>query len=792
MANENKVLVYVAPNGCDSAKGTADAPLKTLKGARDYLRSIDHKDGAVVYIAQGEYEFNETVLFSAEDGNVDYIATGDVVFSGAATIPGEAIEFVKDDEVKARLQDPYAVRVFDLSALNIPESEYFGVMEGAPHMYAGEKLYEVARYPNRDRSIEGKNGPYLYASKTARTEEDGKLTLKLIVDNKHIKSHIETWADEAYADMFIRGYFWVQWNQPTYKALSANAEAREIFVRGGAAYEPGGEHEGRHKRFFVMNIPEELDTAGEYWYDRKNKKLYFIPNDDYRYGMPIKIALQKTPAVTVDGASDIKFKGIRFNYFAHKAVEVLNSENIVFESCELAHTRGNAATVVNSKNCIFNSCDVYDTALGGLYFHSCGDRYNLIPSGNLIYNCVVRSTNKVETCYRPCIEVKNSCGLTIKNCTLSDVPHSLILMEHINDVVIEDNELFNACLDTDDCGGIYWGRDPSDLGMIIRHNYFRNIGNSTADYLVGAMYIDDFATAPEVHDNIFFDCGILTDEKMTCHTNASAIVLNHGQFLNAYNNIFVGRYKDQKPTNLYPCLAHPRFLAVVNGIEPDDVQPYYIKNWQKILDDTGFLSDRWRKHYQNSSWSGIWDCANEETQAALAKYREDHKTDSEQKQYVDLCWAALNCSWDHKTLEGKPYEGTLFEYYNEAFGEVLKEHLAEYEKYSPTAGGNPIWDHVFWRAVNHELSFDSTDTFVNNLVIGMAREYLTEDEHLKGTVMKGFRDNYVPATDKLQNGESMFVNYGTDFELTQEGLKEVHKHLPEFHNISMDGIGAIR
>ncbi len=790
MANENEVLIYVAPNGCDNAKGTKEEPLATLEGARNYLRNIDHSDGASVVFAPGEYEFKSSVNFTKEDSNVKYIASGDVVFSGAATIPGDKVELVTDEAVKARLQDPDAVRVFDLSALDIDEKKYFGVEEGAPHFYAGTKLYEVARYPNRDRSIEGQNGPYLHASKTVRNDADGKL--KLIVDNKQVKSHLEELAPEAYDDMFIRGYFWVQWNQATYKALSGNPAEREIFVRAGAAYEHGGEDVGKHKRFFIMNVPEELDTAGEYWYDRKNKKLYFIPNDDYRYGMPVKIGLTKVPAVTVDGAENIKFKGIKFNYFANKAAEVLNSENIVFESCEIAHTRGNAATVVNSNNCIFNSCDVYDTALGGLYFHNCGERKNLIPSGNIIYNCIIRSTNKVETCYRPCIEVKNSCGLTIKNCTLSDVAHSLILMEHINDVIIEDNELFNACLDTDDCGAIYWGRDPSDLGIVIRHNYIRNVGNHTADYLVGAMYIDDFATGPEVYNNIFYDCGILTDEKMTCHTNANAIVLNHGQFLNAYNNIFVVSYKDQKPTNLYPCLAHPRFLAVINGIEPDNVQPYYIKDWQKILDDTGLLSDVWRDHYKNTSWAGIWDCANEDTEAALAKYREDHKEDSEQKQYVDLCWAALNVSWDHTTLEGKPYEGTIFEYYKETYGEVLKEHLAEYEKYSPTAGGNPIWDHVFWRAVNYELRFDSTDTFTNNLVVGMTREYLTEDEHLKGAVMKGFYNNYVPADDKLQNGESMFVDYGTNFELTQEGLKEVHKHLPEFNNISMDGIGATR
>lgn len=74
----------------------------------------------------------------------------------------------------------------------------------------------------------------------------------------------------------------------------------------------------------------------------------------------------------------------------------------------------------------------------------------------------------------------------------------------------------------------------------------------------------------------------------------------------------------------------------------------------------------------------------------------------------------------------------------------------------------------------------------------MCRDYLNKDETLMGKVMNGFPKNYNPFTEKLENGESMFVDYGTDFTLTVDGLKEVHKHIPEFHNFSVKNAGAQR
>ena len=794
---KNDIHIYVAPNGNDSADGTISAPLATLKGARDRLRSLGAKCGAVVTFLEGVYEFRDSVEFNETDGGtkdapVVYEAKGNVVFSGGAVIGSEKIGAVTDEAMKKRLPDADRVKAVDLRELALSKDTLFGTAERQPRFFAGNMPYENARFPNREK-ITGKGGPYLYSKKIIFNENEDKsgFEIQFFYDDENVGKRMAKWSAEAYEDMYIYGYFWHQWVYNVYKGICGDPE-RGVLKAGTKwrGYDVSGESEGKNRRQFISNLPEELDAEGEYYYDRKKATLYFIPNEDYEEGMPVTISLFNASAVKTDKAENIVFRGIKFSYFVYQPITVQNSDGIVFENCEISHTSHAAATVTNSLNCRFISCDIFDTASGGVYFEGCGDRYNLIESGSAVENCVIKDINRILTCYRPAVHFKNGCGLSVRKSTLSDAPHALIILEHINDVLIEDNRIVNACLDTDDASAVYWGRDPSDIGIVIRHNYFANIGNKAADYSISAIYVDDWATCCEVYNNIFFNCGILSGEKMTEHTNANAIVLNNAQFLNAYNNLFIGTYRDQKPTNLYPCSSFARWITLVNGIEPAHLAPSEV-SWYDTLVKAGFLTQKWKDHYKNSAWAGMWDCVNEDVQKKISDYKKNHADESDKKIYVDMAWAAFDNAWDHVTEDGETFEGTLLEYVQTAYADELKDKLADYENNSPTQGSG-IDGFLFWKAVLHKLKFRTTNTFVNNVAIGMDRAYLTQDEHLKGHVMNGFYQNYVPANDKLPDGSSMFVDYGSDFSLTTDAIVHIHKYLPLFHNISMIGMGADR
>ena len=64
-------VIYVAVDGNDTNAGTVDAPLATMKGARDKIREIKKsgmpENGITVAFRGGSYKWTETLDFTAEE-----------------------------------------------------------------------------------------------------------------------------------------------------------------------------------------------------------------------------------------------------------------------------------------------------------------------------------------------------------------------------------------------------------------------------------------------------------------------------------------------------------------------------------------------------------------------------------------------------------------------------------------------------------------------------------------------------------------------------------------------------
>ena len=88
---ENDLIVSVT--GDDNADGTLEAPLKTLKAAKEKLKSLNipKDENVTVWFREGTYTFFDTVAFDSTDKtNVLYRSYPDeeVVFSGSKEIKG--------------------------------------------------------------------------------------------------------------------------------------------------------------------------------------------------------------------------------------------------------------------------------------------------------------------------------------------------------------------------------------------------------------------------------------------------------------------------------------------------------------------------------------------------------------------------------------------------------------------------------------------------------------------------------------------------------------------------------
>lgn len=114
---------------------------------------------------------------------------------------------------------------------------------------------------------------------------------------------------------------------------------------------------------------------------------------------------------------------------------------------------------------------------------------------------------------------------------IHDAPHQAVFIGG-NDHLFELNEVHHVCTETDDCGALYKGRNPSCRGNVIRFNYWHDIG-SPMGHGNAAVYFDDGDGGDLVLGNVFVRCG-------EPGRGSFGTVFSHGGHdIRAENNIFL-------------------------------------------------------------------------------------------------------------------------------------------------------------------------------------------------------------------------------------------------------------
>ena len=563
---EGEAILYVAPDGDDTADGTFDAPLATLNGAAAKVRALlPDADGAVsVYFRGGDYMMTESVSFTEADSGKD----------GApvkyAAYPGETVRFIGGVKVDPSLITPAdpassvvsrvtdetakaALLQADVSSLvdvypeiyssATEENDSFKAME----LYLGETAIEPARWPNYvDRTskdnyvnlggIEGKDRIYDYG------DPDHIATLYYAED---VAERAATWSEESIADAHLYGILEFSWITDLYKVMALDREAGTISLSGGTNLFYNHTEAGPAA---FLNIPEELDLPGESYVDRAAKIAYFYPTEDYDANAVILSTLVDD-MIVMNGASNITFDGLTFGWTRGNVFMTEGCSDLTIENCRLVHTSAKAAYFYDAKNIHFDACEIGDTAHGGLVF-SGGDRNTLESSGIVVENCDIHHFNRDGltysadldnfyygggTPYTPGLSIY-AVGALISHNKIHDCVHQAIFPES-NDIVIEYNEIYNCVTECSDMGAIYYWNNPTLLGLVIRGNYFHDIGNTLSGGGQFSIYTDCGSMGPDIYDNLFVNAAGVGREEDVIPRPKAPILL--AQFAHIHNNVFV-------------------------------------------------------------------------------------------------------------------------------------------------------------------------------------------------------------------------------------------------------------
>ncbi len=511
-----RVELFVSPNGSDGNPGTLEKPLATPRGAREAIRSLKRgkglpEGGVVVWFRGGTYYLPTALHLRSEDSGtaerpIVYSAYGeeDVTWSGGRPIIGE--------------WSPHGGGVYKCFLRDVKEGRLnFG------QMFVNGRRQILARYPNYDAEnpLVG-GGGYLNLARANGAEvqfDAGTFTKR-------------RWSrpGEAVLHVFPQHY----WGNLQYE-LKELLWDRKLAKLGRGGWQIAAEPQlSGASRFFIENVFEELDSAGEWYLSKSEGMLYYYPAAGVDLGKATVEAAVLKQVVEFLGSESEPVRHVTL-----RGMRIMHTGSVFLEGYESpmkgdwAFSRSGAVYMEGVADCAVEGC-YFDGVGGNGVFVSgygkgvriwgnkfvgigqsavclVGEKEAAVDGGNRRYprGCVV-SNNLIRECG---VFGKQSAGVFMSVSAKNTVSHNVICEMPqagicINDGtwgghVIEQNDVHDTVRETRDRGGFTsWGRDrqekrtarPGDRAVtVIRGNRFTERGrggygivleSGSSDYVV--------------------------------------------------------------------------------------------------------------------------------------------------------------------------------------------------------------------------------------------------------------------------------------------------------------------
>lgn len=499
-------VVHVSPGGSDANPGSEAAPVASFTAARDLARKFRAAEGktsgAEILFHPGTYLLSESMTLNTEDSGMPEspfllkaTEPGAVRIIGGQVIPASAFQSISDATDRARL-DPAvvdSVRVANLEALGITNlgdfPDQFSRVPSLPELFFNGERMTLARWPNEGWAeikevIESGPAPWRnHASEQlAVFEYDGDRPAR--------------WKNAP--AVWVHGYWCFDWASETIRVDSIDLESHRIKLAKDHVYGLGSGNPAK-RRYCATNLLEELDAPGEYFIDRDRRLLFFLapaPLDQSE----VVLTTLTDPLLAAVGVSHLHIKGLTFDGTAGDAINLTGGENNLIAGCTFRNSGLAGVVIEGGTGHTIQSSEIYNTGTSGIRI-SGGNRKTLAPSGHRVTNNHLHHISRRQRTAAYHIEL-GGVGIHVDHNLIHDAPHQSILLAG-NDHRIELNEVHHTSMDSDDCGAFYMGRNPSERGNVIRHNFWHHIGSSF-NHGSCAVYFDDGTGGQLVEGNIFF------------------------------------------------------------------------------------------------------------------------------------------------------------------------------------------------------------------------------------------------------------------------------------------------
>ncbi len=462
-----------------------------------------------IRIQPGTYYMGHSILTPTHGARVRYVADGgEVILSG-----GRAITGFRETEVNG-----VRALVAEIPLVKMGEWSF-------------EELY-VNKEPRR-RPVFPKGGEKLrVAAVPAYTAEDSSRVGYFEAEPGVFDtlSNVE--------DMTVEVLHY--WLSERFPVVSYDKETRLVRFSAVSCRPFDDDRAGGFAKYRIINVFEAMNEPGEWYLNKKEGKLYYIPMegetaDNILVEAPVEthlLSLVGTPERPITG---ISFSGITFENLKSDPNHVPGQKNPASYG-QAAANRGGAvelsyASQIHFEGCHFRNCGNYALALGkGATYNTVVDsEFSGCGAGGIrIHGASAMESerdgtgfNRIEGCHiHHCTLVDyGAIGIWVGHARSNRIAHNEIhhlkysgisvgwvwgmLPSRSDNNIIEYNHIY-ACGDGDmsDMGGIYL-LGPQG-GTEVRGNYIHDIHR--ANYGGWGIYLDEGSTNVLVEKNVVYDC----------------------------------------------------------------------------------------------------------------------------------------------------------------------------------------------------------------------------------------------------------------------------------------------
>jgi Right handed beta helix region len=480
----NRILFLVLLSSVANAIDVTVNPGTPITVARDEIRKAraagSKVEPATITLSAGTHELLQPLVLEAQDSNLTITGTKATLI-GAPLVTG---------------WQPHEGKIMKADVSKLLPKGFIPkqlLMDGERQI--------LARYPNFDANDPLYGGWAFVDEFPPAGAPEGHLWKRTM----YVKAgDVRQWAhpEDVEIDVFAQ-YGWWNFIEPV---ASLDAKTRLLTLKKDCGYDLHP-----HNRYHFQNALEELDSPGEWYYDKRKGLLYFwppAPLESNEVRLPVLDGFIKAKA----GAKNITITGLTFTGCAGSALTIEGAEDCTVSHCTITKVgafHGSGVGASGGRNVRISRNEISYTGSNGISL-SGGDRKTLVGPGHIAEDNHIHHIGVFN---------KNACGIGMTGVNLTaahnhihDGPRMGVQMSG-NNLIVDYNHMHHLVMETQDGGAIYTGgRDwISSRGSKWRYNLIHDIVGvgQEADglkhpWFTFGIYPDDNSGGIDIIGNIVF------------------------------------------------------------------------------------------------------------------------------------------------------------------------------------------------------------------------------------------------------------------------------------------------